>query len=254
MHARVCTELAPPGRTPVVVVHGMVVSSLFMAPLAERLAPDFPVYTPDLPGFGDSEGPRYVLDVRQLADALADWMENMGLERAALVGNSLGCQMIADLAVRYPERVESAVLNGPTIDPENRTAVRQISRLMLDGLREKTSLALVHLRDYAKAGPRRAFRTYQHMMEDRIEDKLPRMRMPTMIVRGGRDPVVPQRWAEEATALLPDGRLRVIPGSAHATNWDAPLEFARVIRPFLLEISRTAAAAKATVSSNRQNR
>jgi 2-hydroxy-6-oxonona-2,4-dienedioate hydrolase len=235
MHARVSVDPVPADRIPVVVVHGMVVSSLFMAPLSRRLAPEFPVYTPDLPGFGNSEAPSYSLNVPQMADALAEWMEAAGVERAALVGNSLGCQVIADLAVRYPERVERAVLNAPTTDPRGRTALAQIGRLLVDGTREKTSLALVHLRDYAMAGPRRAYHTFHHMMADRIEEKLPRMRMPTLVVRGSRDPVVPQRWAEEATRLLPRGELKVIPGSAHAANWDAPLEFARVIRPFLLQ-------------------
>jgi 2-hydroxy-6-oxonona-2,4-dienedioate hydrolase len=239
MHMRVSTDPVPPDRVPVVLVHGMVVSSLYMVPTAERLAPEFRTFAPDLPGFGHSESPPYVLNVLHLADTLADWMEAVGLERAALVGNSLGCQIVADLAVRYPERVERAVLVGPTVDPRNRRTFQQVTRLLLDGQMEKAGLMLVHLRDYWKAGVRRAYRTYQYMMEDRIEEKLPRVRVPTLVVRGGKDPVVPQRWVEEAIRLLPSGKLRVIPGAAHAVNYDAPLELVRVMRPFLLEGARS---------------
>src|SRR3546814_5660143 len=71
MHYRLCIGLATPGRSPVVLVHGLVASSRYMAPLIAKLAPDFDVYTPDLPGFGKSWKPRKVLGITALADALA---------------------------------------------------------------------------------------------------------------------------------------------------------------------------------------
>ncbi|MDQ3880940.1 MAG: alpha/beta hydrolase, partial [Chloroflexota bacterium] len=68
--------------------------------------------------------------------------------------------------------------------------------------------------------------------------KLPCVRVPTLVVRGGRDPIVPQAWAEEVARLLPRGRLVVIPGAAHAVNHDAPAALARVVLPFLTERHR----------------
>ena len=70
-------------------------------------------------------------------------------------------------------------------------------------------------------------------MEDRIEEKLPHVRVPALVVRGSKDPIVPQRWAEEVARLLPMGRLVVVPGAPHTLVYDAPLELARVVRPFL---------------------
>ncbi len=61
------------------------------------------------------------------------------------------------------------------------------------------------------------------------------MRVPALVVRGSRDSIVTQRWAEEAARLLPKGRIVVVSGSAHVANVDAPSEFARVIRAFLDE-------------------
>ena len=77
-----------------------------MVRVAERLVPYRRVFAPDLPGFGGSEKPSRVLDLPGLSDALAAWMGGVGVGRAALVGNSLGCQIIADLALRHPERIE----------------------------------------------------------------------------------------------------------------------------------------------------
>ncbi len=233
VHARVSTGPAGAGSPAVVLVHGIGVTSRYMVPLAERLALYYRVYAPDLPGFGLSDKPRQALDVPELADALAAWMEAVGLGRATLLGNSFGCQIIAELAVRYPHRIERAVLQGPTIDPKARSALRQLVRWQLDTPREPPSQALIILRDYMDCGIRRLVRTFRYSLQDRIEEKLPRIGVPTLVVRGGRDPVVPQRWAEEATGLLPMGRLVVVPGAGHTVNYNSPLELARVVRLFL---------------------
>jgi 2-hydroxy-6-oxonona-2,4-dienedioate hydrolase len=118
------------GGVPVVLVHGLVVSSLYMEPTAERLAPFHRVFAPDLPGFGRSDKPSRALSVAGLADALGAWMDAEGLERAVLVGNSLGCQVIAEMAARAPHRAAGVVLTGPTVEPSGphaRTAVQTSS-------------------------------------------------------------------------------------------------------------------------------
>jgi pimeloyl-ACP methyl ester carboxylesterase len=208
-----------------------------MVPTAERLAPFYHVFAPDLPGFGKSGKPSRVLSVPELADALAAWMDAVGLRRAVLVGNSLGCQVLVDLAVRYPDLVACAVLAGPTMDPGARNAPEQIGRWLFDWTLERPSLALAHLRDYYQAGLSRALQTFRYALKDRIEEKLPYLDAPTLVVRGGRDAIVPQKWTEEAVRLLPWGQLVVIPGGPHVVNYTTPLEFVRVIRGFLEGVS-----------------
>ena len=110
IHYRISKKLVPEGRPAVVLVHGLMVSSRYMVPTLKRLARHYRTYAPDLPGFGKSEKPSLTLDMAGLSDALAAWMDALGLEGAALVGNSIGCQIIAELAVRRPELVERAVL------------------------------------------------------------------------------------------------------------------------------------------------
>ncbi len=150
-----------------------------------------------------------------------------------MLGNSFGCQVVVALAVRYPSRVERAVLQGPTVDPAARTARQQIWRLLRNAPKDPPSHALNIVRDYHDCGTRRLLRTLRYALEDRIEEKLPHAGVPALVVRGSRDPITPQRWAEEATRLLPMGRLVVIPGAAHTVNYAAPLELVRVIGPFL---------------------
>jgi 2-hydroxy-6-oxonona-2,4-dienedioate hydrolase len=237
MHARVFGE-AGPGGSSVILVHGLVVSGRYMVPAAEKLAQDRRVFVPDLPGFGGSDSPPRVLDVAGLSGALSAWMEGIRLERATLVGNSMGCQVIAELAAHQPERVERAVLQGPTMDPRRRGVLGQVGRFLLDVPREPPSLLPIEFRDLLSAGTRRAWRTFRYALRDRIEEKLPHVGAPTMVVSGSRDPIAPRRWAEEAARMLPRGRLCVIPGAAHAANYGRAAEFARLVRGFIEEGGR----------------
>jgi pimeloyl-ACP methyl ester carboxylesterase len=155
------------------------------------------------------------------------------LPEAHFAGNSFGgCQILAAFAVRHPQRVNRLVLQGPTVDPAARGFWRQLWRQLCNGCIEHSSLGLVMVRDYSAAGLRRVWATIQLVLADRIEEKLPQVQAPTLVVRGDKDVVVPQRWAEQVTRLLPRGELRVVPGAAHTLNYTAPAEFIEVIRPF----------------------
>lgn len=232
MHARVA-QREDAGSVPVVLVHGLGVSSRYMIPAALELAEFSSVYAPDLPGFGRSGRPPRTLDIEELSDALVAWMDAVGLGRAALVGNSLGCQIIVDAAVRHPQYVLEAVLLNPSIDANARTVSQQFMNLLKDSPREPPSQLLLALFDYLECGPVRFWQTLQYGLQDRIEDKLPQMRCPTLVVRGELDPLVSQEWAEEVCRRLPRGRLVVIPGASHTANYSDPEAFVDVVRPFL---------------------
>jgi hypothetical protein len=173
------------------------------------------------------------LAVAQFARFLADWLDVAGLPRAVVVANSMGCQASVDLAVAKPDRVAGLVLVGPTVDPRARSLRSQTARLVLDSLREPLRLDAVVLSDYARVGPRRTLRSARVMLAHRLEERLPLLRVPTLVVRGERDPIVPKEWAEEAAGLVPGGRLVVVPGAAHCAHFTHPEAVARAIADFL---------------------
>lgn len=223
-----------PGRT-VVCVHGVGVSSRYFTPTLDVLGAEFDVLAPDLPGFGGSGDPGFALDLPALADALLDWIDAMGLQRVALLGNSFGCQIAVEAALRRCDQVERLVLQGPTTDPAARTARGQIGRWLANSPAEDPRQMPLILRDYRDAGLRRLRRTFRAALTDRIEDKLPALALPVLVVRGDRDRLVPQAWAEQVTRLLPHGRLAVVPGAAHTLNFAAPDALAQAVRGFLRE-------------------
>lgn len=120
----------------------------------------------------------------ELADALAAWMPVAGLERAALLGNSFGCQVIADFAARHPQRVTRAILQGPTTPPAERSWFWQFVRWRQNQHHNPPELGDITNAAYHKCGLRRMFRSFQEQISDRIEDKAPRIRAPVLVVRG----------------------------------------------------------------------
>jgi pimeloyl-ACP methyl ester carboxylesterase len=209
-------SLASPNATlPLVLVHGLAVSHRYLMPLAAGLAGHHPVHVVDLPGFGLSDDPGTVLDVPEHADHVAAWLAAAGMPSAVVVGNSFGCQVAVELAVRYPDRVAGLVLIGPTMDPSARTAPRQILRWLWDTALEDPLQLPILAQDVRDAGPRRVAGTLAHALEDAIEHKLPRVRVPTLVVHGEEDQVIAVSGGEATAAAIPGARLLRVPGLGH---------------------------------------
>lgn len=235
MFARISMNQQEVERIPIILLHGLGVSGRYMLPTATRLAADYKVFVPDLPGFGGSDKPAHALGVQALADLLSAWLDDLGIGKAVFLGNSLGCQVIVDLAVRHPQHVHSAILVGPTVDRVGHTFIRQLWRAFRDLLREPWSLWPILALDYWATGTRRLLETCRVALGDPVQENFARMHVPTLVVRGGRDTIVPQRWVEEVVTLLPCGRLAVIPNGTHATNYSSPDELARIASEFIAE-------------------
>ena len=221
---------------PLVFVHGLAVSSRSFIPTIRAMAPYYECRALDLPGYGVSDDPGRVLDIAGNADALASWLQAAGLQGAALVGNSMGCQVVADCAARFPQVTGPLVLVGPTVDPSARGGVRQFLRFLRTGLRADVTQAPLLVSDATRAGWGRVARTYRFMLADHIEHKLPDIAQPTLLIRGSRDPIVPQRWIEQAAHLLPQGRWELVAGGGHIVHYTLPQSVGLLIREFLRHI------------------
>jgi pimeloyl-ACP methyl ester carboxylesterase len=237
IHARL-SEPADAG-PPIVFVHGLGVSSRYMEPTLARLAATRAVAALDLAGFGRSDAPPRPFTLRDHARTLDHWLDARGIGPTILVGNSYGCQVIVDCVARTPARAQGLVLNAPTMDPAHRSALVMIARVLADVPREPWRLAALVARDYWRAGPRRLLATLADALEDRIEEKLPGITQPTLVVCGARDPVVTVRWASECARLVgieragaAGGTMQCVATAAHALPYDDPDTFAAIIANF----------------------
>ncbi len=211
LHVR--SRTAGTGR-PWVLLHGLAVSHRYLMPTAAALT-GAPVHVPDLLGFGLSGKPRQVCDVEQHCAAIAAWLDTEGLAGARVLGNSFGCQVAVELAVRRPDLVRALVLVGPTVDPAAPTATAQARRWLADLAWEDPRQARIIAADVRDARPRRILTTLRLSARHRIDHRLPLVQAPVLFLRGEHDPIAPARWIEQAARLTPDAVTGVVPGAAH---------------------------------------
>lgn len=216
-------------------VHGFGLSGRYLLPTAERLAAEFRTYVPDLPGFGRSGRRKDMLDIPDLAHATARFLDDRGVERASLVGNSMGCPVIIEFAHHYPERIDRAVLVSPAGGLFNQPLKRAISQLSKDAPREPVRMAKVAVPDYVRFGVPSTTRLFRALTQYPSLQRLLEMRIPTLVVLGERDPLLPHAHRIDEVASQVDSHVLVVllEGAAHAINFSHPDQLAHMIRLFM---------------------
>ena len=226
----------------VVLVHGLGMASESMADMAVHLPPTYRVYAPDLPGFGASDHPPRALSIRGLADALDRWCEAAGIRDAIVVGNSYGAQVVVELAAREVEagragrRAGVLVLIGPTCDPPARSLTGQVTRWVSNsGGDPGGGDPMGLIKPYLKAGLLRVAKTAWSATRHRIEDRLPLVDVPVLILAGDLDRISPLPWTERLTELAARGERRIVEGGAHSMHGSHPDRLAHLVDRFARE-------------------
>jgi pimeloyl-ACP methyl ester carboxylesterase len=226
----------PPADARVMVhVHGFGLSGRYLLPTAALLADEFHTFVPDLPGFGRSGRRTDMLDIPDLARATADFLDDRGVEKATLVGNSMGCPVIVEFAHRYPERIDRAVLVSPAGGMFNQPLVRAMKQLASDAPREPFRMARVAVPDYVRFGIPSTARMFRSLMRYPSLTRLLEVHVPTLVVRGERDPLMPRSVrVQEIAGQIDSGVLVVqLESAAHAINFSHPGPLAHAIRAFM---------------------
>lgn len=224
--------------TPIVHLHGFGISGAYLMPTARLLTDRALNVVPDLPGYGRSEKPRRPLSIPALADAVVVILDALEIDRAVLVGNSMGCPISAELADRHTDRVERVVMVAPAGGPNNRPLGRAIRQLAIDGVRERPSMAKTAVPDYLRFGPVNTLRLFREMTQFPALERLQEVPVPTLAVIGSRDPLLPDRERVMQVAREVPGHVTVvlITGAAHAVNFSHPGELAHVIGSWLDDV------------------
>lgn len=230
LHYLRSTGPQPANPRPAVLIHGMIAADSFL-PVAELLAPFYRVYVPELPGIGGSEAPAGKPGMHDLVEILARWMDKCELEDAHLAAQSFGCNLAVEMAILHPQRVASLVLQALTLEPERRGLFRKLPHWMLAEMRE---LPRSHAK---KAAQQKVSREALHamtqtMLKHPIEERLPKVPCPTLVLQGSDDLLVSRDWAHRAVELLPQGRLCEISGATHTMNAMQPDAYADAFQDF----------------------
>ena len=224
----------PPDAPVMMHLHGFGLSGSYLVPTANELADDYHTLVPDLPGFGRS-GKAKALDVPDLAHSAARFLDERGIEKVTLVGNSMGCPVIFEFAHHYPERLHRAILVSPAGGVNNQPLRRAVRQLAHDGVREPSRMLTTAVPDYLRFGVPSTFRMFHGLTQYPSLERLLDLKVPALAVLGDRDPLMPtpDRVREVASQTDNHVLLVVIEGAAHAINFSHPGELANVIRLFM---------------------
>ncbi|WP_395244886.1 alpha/beta fold hydrolase [Agromyces sp. MMS24-K17] len=228
---------SPPDAPVMLHVHGFGLSGRYLLPTAERLADEFHTLVPDLPGFGRSSKAANLLDVPDLAHAAARFLDDRGVERATLVGNSMGCPVICEFAHLYPDRIDRAVLVSPAGGIYNQPFRRAAAQISRDGGREPFKLMGVVTPDYLRFGVPSTMRMFRSLTKYPSLERLLELRLPLLVVLGDRDPLMPGAARVQEVAAATENHVLVvrIEGAAHAINYSHSGELAHLIRLFMAD-------------------
>jgi 2-hydroxy-6-oxonona-2,4-dienedioate hydrolase len=247
------------GGTPLILVHGVGARADRWRQNVDPLAAaGFHVYAFDLPGHGlAKKGADFEYSVAGWKDFLGAFMKEAGIERAALIGTSLGGHIVSAFACEQPQRVQALVLVGSLglqpMGPEWRETMRRgLVNTTVDAVRTKllrvnydpamVTDALVdeEFKINNSFGAAEAFARIAAYFGDRIDADVVGERLagvtatiPTLLVWGAQERSVPVAVGEAARRLLPKSRLVLISGTAHGPYNEKPNEFNHVVTDFL---------------------
>lgn len=257
------------GNVPVLLLHGGGYDSASlsykhaMGPISEQRR----VFAPDWPGYGQSDKPKVEYTTEYYVGFLDRLMNALGLEKASLVGISMGGAISLGFALRSPHRVEKLVLvdshglGGEVPGGAASYALVRLpllNRLVWAALKRSRRMVRASLETtfydpravtenlvdevyqlVKKPGAGQAWRTWQ---ENEIEreglrtnyvDRLPELAVPTLILHGAEDGYVPVSWARRAHALMKNSTLNVFEQCGHWLTLERPEEFNGVVLEFL---------------------
>jgi pimeloyl-ACP methyl ester carboxylesterase len=261
------------GEGPVIVlVHGMAGSSAMWQDVLPGLAEHFTVVAPDLPGHGESAKPRGDYSLGAFASSVRDLMVALGHERATLVGQSLGGGVVMQFAYQFPERTERLVLvSSGGLGQEVNLLLRALTLPGSDFVLPIACTNWVHDAGLTVAGWLRnvGFRpsphlvqvwesygsladpetrtAFLHTLRSVVDQSGQRVsatnrlylasRVPTMIVWGDRDHIIPVHQGHEAHEAIPGSRLEIFEGAGHFPHCEQPERFVKVLTDFMTTTS-----------------
>jgi pimeloyl-ACP methyl ester carboxylesterase len=231
----------PKGRRTLVFIHGAGGSHLNWPPQLRRLA-GANTYALDLPGHGQSAG-RGRSSVSAYADFVAAFLETLGVEKATLVGHSMGGATALDFALRYPEGLAGLVLVGSG-------ARLRVALAILDGIRQDFQAAVRLVCDWAFAldapeqlkrkGRRQMGQTHPDVLYGDfaacdafdVMDRLGEIRCPTLAICGTADRLTPPKYSTYLRDNITGARLSLIEGAGHMVMLEQPEAVSQAIADF----------------------
>lgn len=240
------------GRRVVVLQHGFLGGSGYWLPQMAHFAAFFDTIAPDLPGFAGSAGLPPPDGIEGCADALCALLDQLGVERFALVGHSMGGMVALQLALDCPERIERLVLYGTAaaglLPDRFETFDESIRRLEQDGVEATAERIAATWFLHGRAAPfypmcieagrgaslQAAIACLRKIPRWDARARLGEIAVPTLIIGGDHDRSIAPHELLQLHRGIKDAQLCVAPACAHNVHLERPDLFNRILGDFLL--------------------
>jgi len=237
----------------IVFIHGLSGNVMNWWDQFEDFRDDYRLLIPDLPGHGKSDKPEnFDYSVESFARIIIGLMNQLEIDKAAIVGNSLGGAIAGYLAIHYPDRVDKLVLSdsaGIKISPLLK-AVTPIatpitirwsgvtSARQYPGTDEKNRIRAdfsASYRDTSEEIPylKAIDQSLAQIARFDFTDDLPKIQAPTLIIWGDNDKTVPFKIHQTFAGKIPNNQLYVVKEGGHTPNMSKPEEFNCALEKFL---------------------
>lgn len=244
-------EAGDPKGKPVIFIHGYPDSWISFRLVTQSISPEFRSFMIDLRGFGDSDRPKTGYSQKELAEDVIAFLDKVKIERAVLVGHSMGSFIAQSAALLHPSRVEKLILVGSAATAHGNSAIievlnvvtvqgENIDREFVSAFQEGTGLHDVPrdfldsiIEDNLKVPPFVWRDALSGLEKEDHSTELHKIFQPTYIVWGNKDVLFSWEDQEELLDLLPNATLTVYEGYGHSPNWDNPDVLSRDIEKFL---------------------
>jgi pimeloyl-ACP methyl ester carboxylesterase len=210
---------------PVVLLHGGASDSRDWLETMAALAPVFTCYAPDLPGFGKNERDEAGYYLSDFIEYVEEFVLALGLENINVVGHSFGARVGIGVALNGRVKVRKLVL-ADAVGLGRITLFGSLLMTVFWALRQVFRVPQPYPRFLSREG------------EDiywLCRDKLPSLKIPTLLLWKRHDPYMPLSLARRVLPSIDGARLEILPGFGHAPNKQNAAEFSRRLRDFLQE-------------------
>lgn len=230
-------ELGEPDAPVVLLLHGSPGRGDHLTDLGGDLAGKRRVLIPDLPGMAGSRPGAGDVSIAGQARALAGWLDELGVERAHVVGFSLGGAVAAELADHRPDQVRSIVMLAATgvveLELFGRHELNHAVHAVQLGLFHTARALIPHFGSLDHGALDLDYpRSFYDSDQRPIRSILDTYRGPMAIIHGELDPLVPVAAALEHARIVPQSELTVLPGQSHFLPWTARVELERTLSDF----------------------
>ncbi|GHO83570.1 alpha/beta fold hydrolase [Dictyobacter formicarum] len=211
-------------REAIVLVHGLSASSYWWTRNIAPLAQHYRLYLIDLPGFGSMRQDRRYFQLTKTASWLLQWMEKVELSRAHFIGHSMGGFICAELAARRPDVVGKLVLVAPAFMPPERQMRHYLLPLCLGITHTSPAFWPILTYDAMRTGPLTLLNAARQLMAQDNYEHISTLSMPTLLVWGKHDTLVPAELGQLLIKEIPQAQLVVLARAGHVCMFEqAPL-------------------------------